>query len=104
MKIQIDTDHKTIKIENDVSIEKLLNTLKKLFPNNEWKEFTLQTNTVIERFHSPIVVEKWREPYYPWWSTRYYSQNMDHSLSSKLMAKSDDNRFSLKSGVFNVEA
>lgn len=38
MKLQIDTGAKSIKIEENVKFPKLIDTLKKLFPNNEWKE------------------------------------------------------------------
>jgi hypothetical protein len=41
MKIQIDTINQTIKIENDIEIGKFMNSIKKLLPNNEWKNYKL---------------------------------------------------------------
>lgn len=74
MKLQIDTTYKTIKVEESVKLSKLVETLKRLFPNNEWKDFTLETNTTIEHWSSPIIIKEYIEtekrvnPYtYPWY-------------------------------------
>lgn len=64
MKIQIDTDAKTVKLEESANVYDLLNTLKKLFPENEWKNYTLQTNTTIIDWYNPIHINRWNwQPY-----------------------------------------
>ena len=40
MKLQIDTNSKTIKIEGTVSLLELTETLERLFPNGVWKTFS----------------------------------------------------------------
>ena len=58
MKIQIDTTLKTVTVEQDVVISELIDNLKKLLPN-DWKEYKLQSQSVIV----------WRNPiqYQPFW-------------------------------------
>lgn len=46
MRIQLDTENKTIKIEEDASLEKLINFMQATFPEN-WKEYKVLTNTII---------------------------------------------------------
>jgi hypothetical protein len=68
MRLQIDTENKTIKIEKSINFDELFKNLKKLFPNNEWKEYKLETNTEITYWTSPIYVQNYpiATPY-PWW-------------------------------------
>ena len=56
MNIQLDIENKTIKLEKDVVLSKLIETLDKLFPNGEWKEFTLETHTIIHHWSNPVVL------------------------------------------------
>jgi len=65
MKIQIDTNEETIAVEQDVKISEFLKALKKLFPNGEWKNYTIKTETIIH-WTNPIVYDRWPYPYYPW--------------------------------------
>lgn len=73
MKFQIDTDKKTIKIEDNVKFSELLKNLNLLFPEGEWKEYTLLTNVIINWTSNPIIVNP--SPYnphplyptQPWW-------------------------------------
>jgi len=91
MKLQIDTSRKTIKIEEDVKLIKLFSLLKKLFPNGEWKEFILETNTIIEHWQNPIIIEKrdkWIE--WPWYAT--YAVSGDINTITNMTA-----------GIFNVQ-
>ena len=82
MKLQIDTKEKTIKVEENVNIEDFLKTIKQLFPN-EWKEFTLETNTVIN--YSPWITWDYNNPSLtiaepcPWYS--YISKDTGYSLT-----------------------
>lgn len=99
MKLQIDTSKKTIKLEESVKLESLIKTLKQLFPNNEWKQFTLETNTVINNWNRPLIIEPIKTyptyPRYPWydWSSVYSSSNT--------MSKTD--KPMMLSGKYNVE-
>lgn len=63
MKIQLDTKEKTIKIEEAINISELVNGIKKLFPNNLWKEFKIETNTTIV-WNNPYVIQP--SGVYPW--------------------------------------
>lgn len=105
MKLQLDTTSKTIKIEQDVLLSKLIETLDSILPNKEWKKYTLETATVIEHWHSPTVIREYvPRPAYPWWGApiTYMSSNReDHLMAVK--ASAVDTNYSLKSGVFNVE-
>ena len=67
MEIQINTNEKTIAVEQDVKIDEFLKAIRKLFPNNEWKEYTLKTETII-KWTNPIIYERWDYPYYPWYT------------------------------------
>ena len=67
MRIQLDTTLKTIKIKEDVNLGELTDALGKLLPDNLWKEFKLETNTIIN-WSNPIIVKPYLDPYpYPWW-------------------------------------
>ena len=46
MKLQIDTENKTIRVDQNVLFSDLLKVLNKLLPK-EWKNYTLESNTVI---------------------------------------------------------
>jgi len=65
MNIQIDTLNKA-------------DTLGKFFPKNEWKEYKLETNTVIN-WTNPYIIS----PYYPYnypWIT--YTTGSDYTIST----------------------
>jgi hypothetical protein len=92
MKIQLDTTNKTIKIEENVKIDKLISTLKKLLPDNEWKQFTLETNTTINNWTYPITIREYPAyPHYPW-----YCNGTD--LNKEYVSK-----FKMTAGIFNAE-
>ena len=46
MKLQIDTENKTIKVEQYVVFSDLIRVLNKLLPK-EWRNYTLEPNTII---------------------------------------------------------
>lgn len=89
MKLQIDTTKKTIKIKTSVKLGDLTETLNRLLPDNEWKEFMLITSSTITNWVTPIIVEKIYNtpPVYPW--ITYSSTTEDKK--------------SLVGGVYNVE-
>lgn len=86
MRIQIDTTEKTLKLEEKIPLTEFLELLNKIFPNNSWKEYTLETNTIINNWTNPLIVDRWQYPY-PW-TQPYYVGNTDTAL--------------LNSGVYNI--
>lgn len=72
MNLKIDTINKTITIEDSkVNFEELFKTLNELFPNDEWKKFSLIPN-YINNIYEPLKYEPYGplEPYQPnkpWW-------------------------------------
>lgn len=94
MRIQLDTDKKTIKIEEDVLLEKLIETLERFLPKGEWKKFTLEVNAKIYQWNEPIIIRQY--PYTPWWESPWICSN----------GKSDTKEvsYNLNSGVYNIEA
>jgi hypothetical protein len=91
MKIQLDTTNKSIKVESDVKFSELIKVLEKILPKGEWKEFMLETNVTISHWHSPIYIERYREPIYPWGPT------------VTLLSNNTKADYSLKSGTYNLE-
>ena len=75
MRLQIDTTQKVIKIEEQVNFGELIEKVKKLLPG-EWKEYKLETNSVIQ-WTNPVVIQEWpfmpAFPSYPYWWTQPYS-------------------------------
>ncbi len=70
MKIQLDTNQKTIRVEESVNLNEFMKAVKNLFPNNEWKEYRIETNTVINWGTYPIYYEPQKfTPY--WWEQPY---------------------------------
>lgn len=110
MKIQLDTENKTIKLEKDVVLSKLIETLDKLLPNGEWKEFTLETNTVIHHWSNPVVlpsvipypVPTYPRPYWPWYSSTRLESNL-HPADDKGSAGMNSTMM-LNKGVYNIQA
>ena len=64
MKIQIDTDNKTITINEDVLFKTLMAELDKLFPNKSWEHFKLLTTPIVN-WSNPIIIEPVYPPLYP---------------------------------------
>lgn len=70
MKIQIDTIKKVVRVEEQVSLSELFDALNKLFPNEEWKEYKIDTNTIIN-WSNPIIIDRYRPT---WWELWPYNQ------------------------------
>ncbi len=110
MKIQLDTENKTMKLEKEVVLSKLIETLEKLLPNGEWKEFTLETNTVIHQWSNPVVIPSvipypvptYPRPYWPWYSSTRLESNR-HPAEYEVSAGMNSTMM-LKKGVYNIEA
>lgn len=87
MKIQLDTTAKTIKVEESVNLDELVKTLSKLLPNNEWKKFKLETNTVIHNWNSPIYTNPRVWPIYPTAPCVYYGSGVTTNASGVTTTK-----------------
>ena len=109
MKLQIDTNTKTLKLEESVSLTDLMELLDKLFPDKSWKEYKLETNTTIQwtgtPYHIPFRPYVPYNPVYPWWSVTGSAGNLDiryRTIGDRItediltLPKSD-------SGVYNIE-
>lgn len=72
MKIQIDTQAKTIKLEQSAKLSELNELLEKFLPNGEWKEYTLETNTIINNWAAPIIIDRWRPWHNPYYGSVQY--------------------------------
>ena len=105
MRLQLDTEAKTIKIENNVKISELIATLKKLMPQGEWKEFELQTNTVINHWSNPVVINDWTYPYYrqPFYCKTGYQIDVNVGKNQFTMATDTNKSYGLKAGIFNIQ-
>lgn len=66
MKIQLDTELKTIKLEDATAMGTLVDFLEKILPNGEWKTYKLETYTVISNWTYPIVYRD-HDWWYPNW-------------------------------------
>jgi hypothetical protein len=110
MKIQLDTQNKTIQLEQEVVLSTLIETLEKLLPNGEWKDFTLETNTVIHQWSNPVVIPSvipypvppYPRPSWPWYSSTRLESNL-HPADDQGSAGRNSTMM-LKKGVYNIQA
>lgn len=93
MKIQLDTTTKTIKVEESVNLNDFFEAIKRILPDGEWKEFKLETQTVIN-WGSPIVINQPYRQYYPWYSPEPY-----YTCGTNFIT----NNHTLTSGIYNIE-
>lgn len=74
MKIQLDSEKKTIKIEGNVKLSDLVKHLESLLPKDcklgYWKDYELECNVVITHWSNPIII---RDYVNPWWVNPYNS-------------------------------
>ena len=72
MKIQLNTELKTVKIEGNVKLSDLVKHLESLLPKDcklgYWKDYELECNTVITYWSNPIVIKEYTNP---WWVNPY---------------------------------
>jgi hypothetical protein len=61
MKIQIDTDNKTVTIEEDVLLHIFYEQINSLLPGGLWREYTLKVTKITE-WINPITIDR---PYTP---------------------------------------
>jgi len=73
MKLELDTASKTVKFNEDINLKELFKILKKILPNNEWKEYTLVANTSFTFIGQPYYVVDLSQP------LPYYSPSVNPS-------------------------
>ena len=67
MKLQVDTENKTITIEESINLGELYRTLFKMFPELSWESYNIVPVKTIEHWTSPITLpgtRPWNE--IPW--------------------------------------
>ena len=71
MKLQLDTQAKTVKFEESVKLGKLFDIIQQILPNDEWKEFTLVPHSITS-WVNPIIYPwgeyPWVKPATPWYN------------------------------------
>lgn len=56
MKLKIDTELKVIQVEQQCKLVELFDFVKKIFPDNEWKKYSIEAVPVIVSWYNPISV------------------------------------------------
>jgi hypothetical protein len=102
MKLQIDTEAKTIAIEDTIELDKLIKALRVMFPNDEWKKYKLEPK-VISNWWNPIVIDRYPQyPANPWpWSPIIYKVDTD-IMCQTTCAAPPDNTTMPPNHIFNV--
>jgi len=106
MKLQLDTENKTIKLESSVELSKLVETLESLLPGGKWKEFTLQTNTTITYGSYPVIIDRLvGRPWYerPWYVTCQSTTLSNGGTITAPTYTADNKSYQLKSGIYDIE-
>jgi len=94
MKIQLDTTAKLIKVEESVNLKEFFEAIEILLPDGLWKEFKLETQTIIN-WTNPIVIEPYK-PYTnspPYWQQPWITHTTNNSNGD----------YSLNYGIYNVQ-
>ena len=102
MKIQIDFDNKEITLENKVNLKELFKKLNLLFPNNDWEDFTLNTNTIFQWNNTAEIRRIIYVPNYIPYNTPYQHPIWYDTTPYKTysMTTTNDNK---QSGKYNIE-
>jgi hypothetical protein len=56
MKLKIDTESKVVQVEQQCKLVELFDFVKKIFPDNEWKKYSIEAVPVIINWNNPIYV------------------------------------------------
>lgn len=97
MKIQLDTNNKTILIEEDVNLHELYETLNSILPDGKWREFTLKM-TKIREWKDPIIINP--NPYSPQPNTPSpYPPNYPQIWYTNTSSNSNTD---LNNGIYNI--
>jgi hypothetical protein len=107
MKLQLDTTSKTVRVEGTVNLEALYETLQKLLPNGEWKQFSIESNSTIT-WVNPITIPYY--PYYPttpypWWEVKPWGTICDNGANGIGFTPNGtySTNYTITEGVFNIE-
>ncbi|MFA5715414.1 MAG: hypothetical protein WC998_06725 [Candidatus Paceibacterota bacterium] len=74
MKIQLDTTAKVIRVEETINLGEFFKAIKDILPSDQWKEYKLETNTVINWSYPYIFYKEITAPQpYPWWQPAVYT-------------------------------
>lgn len=95
MKMQLDSEKKTIKIEGNVKLSDLVNHLESLLPKDcklgYWKDYELETNVYITYWSNPIVIRDYNRPWWeyipssqPYYTVGDYITSSDNSYTTNL--------------------
>lgn len=96
MKLQLDLDNKIIRLDSQVNLSELFETLKKLLPQGEWKEFSVETNTTIV-WSNPIIYP-YTIPTYPIQPWPWYQVSCGTVDSGEA-----SNSYILNNGIYNID-
>lgn len=99
MKLQIDTKEKTIKVEDNVRLGDLCDTLERLLPEGIWHDYTLEANTVINNWTNPIIIKE-IVPYAP---TPIWYEWKDTTPPYHPTVTFSDSTMALNEGTFNIQ-
>lgn len=104
MKLQLDTTQKVIKVEEAVNLGELIDLFERLLPNGLWKEFKLETHTVINWTPTPIIISPYTPPF-PQYPTYPWVTYGDLSTGTGTAVGGDGhNNLTLNNGVYSIEA
>ena len=106
MKFQIDTNLKTIKLEEKALLKEVLDIMKAMFPD-DWKEYMLETNCIINwSFPTYVLPKRTNWDLQPYWTNTIggdrglntnYNKYLDLSNTYTTSCNSDT------SNIINVE-
>jgi hypothetical protein len=82
MKLEINTDDKTIKFESAIKVVELIETVKKLFPD-DWEEYKVEVSTFNWLNNPTIINRSTGNPILPWQQPHFTAIN-DIVNSNKL--------------------
>lgn len=102
MKLQLDTENKTIKLDEKIKFVDLIKTLNSLFPDESWREYTLET-TSITYWSSPITIQPYIQPYnpnYPWYD---HNPQILCSTPNSTINGANYSTTTAESQVYNIE-
>jgi len=102
MRLQIDTVSKTIKVESAVKFKDLIVQLDKLFPKKEWKEYKLETNTVINNWSYPVYIDR-HYKWYEWNGATCFNNIFDPIANLSDTAYQTKDYSVNTSGIYNLE-
>ena len=96
MKIQLDTTAKVIRVEEAINLGEFFKALRNLLPNNLWKEYALEVNTVINWTY-PIIPYYPTVPTYPWLEPIVTCDTHFSDVDSPSTA------LAVETGIYNIE-